>query len=240
MYYNTGIITVTADENFTSYSTIDGYVYFDPIFGPSFTYGDILSGGTYLALSAYPPLSALPLSAYTNTSTFLSSNNLVVRRHSFGGYIFTSPVKINFSFSNVQQSIYIIEKIYGVLNGIPTESNRKFLNPSVSLNSISGTYQTQPEFSTSYTETVSCFRENFYVDVFDISFTVNQPSLFDLPANYKIINYQLLDDNQTYLLTLEGYEKGDINYAVISTDTTLFQKPSGIDVEYPSLNPIIT
>jgi len=240
MYYNTGTITLTADENFNSYSTLDGYVYFDPVLGSSFSYSDILSGGTYLSLSAYPPLSALPLSAYTNTTTFLSSNNLVIRRQSFSGYVFTAPVKINFSLGGVQQSVYKIEKIYGVLNNIPTSVNRNFLNPSVVLNSISGTYETKPEFSTSYIETISCFRENFYVDVFDVTFSINQPSIFDLPANYKIINYQILDDNQTYLLTLEGYEKGDINYAVISTDTTLFQKPSGITIEYPSLNPIIT
>lgn len=240
MYYKTGIINLTADENFNSYSTIDGYVYFDPVLGASFSFYDILSGGTYLALSAYPPLSALPLSAYTNTSTFLSSNNVVVRRQSFSGYVFTAPVKINFSLADVQQSVYKIEKIYGVLNNVITTVNRDFLNPSVILNSISGVYETTPQFSTTYTETISCFRENFYVDVFDVSFTINQPSIFDIPANYKILNYQILDDNQTYLLTLEGYEKGDINYAVISTDTTLFQPPSGINVEYPNLNPIIT
>lgn len=240
MYYNTGTINLTADENFNSYSTLDGYLYFDPILGSTFSFYDFLSGGTFLTLSAYPTLSALPLSAYTNTSTFLSSNNIVVRRQSFGGYVFTAPVKINFSLAGVQQSIYKIEKIYGVLNGVPTSVNRNFVNTSSILNSISSTYETQPVFATSYTETISCFRENFYIDVFDVTFTINQPSLFDLPANYKILNYQILDDNQTYLLTLEGYEKGDINYAVISTDTTLFQKPSGLSVVYPDLNPIIT
>lgn len=240
MYYNTAIINLTADENFNSYSTLDGYVYLDPILGSSFSFYDILSGGTYPSLSAYPPLSALPLSAYTNTSTFLSSNNIVVRRQTFSGYVFTAPVKINFSLAGVQQSIYKIEKINGVLNGIETSVNRNFLNTSVLLNSISSTYETQPTFATSYTETISCFRENFYIDIFDVNFTIHQPSIFDLPSNYKILNYQILDDNQTYLLTLEGYEKGDINYAVISTDTTLFQKPSGLSIAYPNLNPIIT
>jgi len=239
MYYNNATIVLSADENFVSYSSIDGYVYFDPILGYGFTYADILSGGTFLGLSSLPPISGLSPSLYTNTSTFLSSNNLTIRRQTFGGYIFTAPVKINFSLQNVAQSIYKIEKISASLNGSIQDANKNFLDSSI-LNSITGTYETNSVFSTTYSESISCFRENYYVDIFDVNFTLVQPSILDIPAKYKIINIQLLDDNQTYLLTLEGYEDKDIHYSVLASETTLFEKSTGLQIEYPSLNPLIT
>lgn len=237
MNYNTAIIYLTANENFISFSTIDGYVYRDPLLGFSFTYNNILSSATFLGLSGSPALSALPSSAYTNTSTFLSSNNIVVRRHEFNEFIFTGPVVINYSLKNVQQSLYKIEKIIGYLNGNIIENNIDLLNSSTSfLNGITATYETPSEFSKTYNESISCYRENFYVDVFDISFRINQPSLFDITSKYKIINYQILDDNHSYLLTLQGYEDRNIHYAVLGTDSTIFVSPSSITRTYPNLN----
>jgi hypothetical protein len=155
----------------------------------------------------------------------------------FAKSISNISVVINYSLKNVQQSLYKIEKIIGYLNGNIIENNIDLLNSSTSfLNGITATYETPSEFSKTYNESISCYRENFYVDVFDISFRINQPSLFDITSKYKIINYQILDDNHSYLLTLQGYEDRNIHYAVLGTDSTIFVSPSSITRTYPNLN----
>lgn len=241
MRYNTGIIYLTADENFTSYGTIDGYVYRDPIYGYYFTFTNILCSGTFSSLSAYPPLSALALSAYTNTSNFSASNNIVINKYTQSEFLFTAPVILTFSLSGIQQNLYKIQKISANINGKLVEQNLNLLNSNTSqINPVSGTYETEKDFLSNKTVTISCYRENFYVDVFDITFGITQPSIVNPFLNYKILNYQLLNDNRNYLLTLQGSYQKDLHFSVLGTGDYLFVPPAIVRPEAEPLEFVIT
>jgi hypothetical protein len=241
MRYNTGTIYLTAGENFVNYGTIDGYVYRDPIFGYNFTYTNVLCSGTFRSLSALPPLSALPLSAYTNTSTFSESNNIVIHRYQQDEFLFTTPIQITFSLSGVAQTLYKIQKISADINNQYIENYINLINPnSTTLNSITGIYETEEEFITSHTASISCYRENFYVDVFVVNLSTTQPSIINPILDYKILNYQLLDDNRNYLLTLQGSQLLDIHYGVLGTGDYLFIPPTIARPELPPLQFAIT
>jgi hypothetical protein len=241
MRYNTSIIYLTADEDFVSYGTIDGYVYRDPIYGYGFTYMDMLCSGTFSSLSSYPALSALPLSAYTNTSNFSASNNIVINHHTQSEFLFTAPIIITFSLSGIKQSLYKIQKISADIDGILSEQNIDLITPSTSqVSPVSATYETKKDFLTNKTVTISCYRENFYVDVFYITFGITQPSMVNPILNYKILNYQLLDDNRNYLLTLQGSYYKDIHFGVLGTGDYLFIPPDVIRPEAAPLEFAIT
>jgi len=241
MKYNTAIIYLTADENFVSYGTIDGYVYQDPIFGYGFTYTNTLCSGTFASLSAYPPLSALPVNDYTNTSTFSASENIVIRRHEQNEFLFIAPIIITYSLSGVQQTFYKIQKVSSNLNNNLVETNVNLVNPTLTtIKSVSGTYETTKNFLESYSASISCYRENFYVDVFVIHLSCTQPSIIDPVLDYKILNYQLLDDARNYLLTLQGYNMLNVHYGVLGTGDYLFNAPPIIRPELPPLEFAIT
>ena len=241
MKYNTSIIYLTADENFISYGTIDGYVYRDPIFGYGFTYTDTLCSGTFASLSSYPSLSALPLSAYTNTSTFSASENIVIHRYEQNEFLFTAPLIITFSLSGIKQSFYKIQKVSANLNNNFQEIYVNLTNPSsTTLLSVSGIYETTENFLESYSATISCYRENFYVDVFVVHLSCTQPSIINPILDYKILNYQMLNDSRNYLLTLQGYDLLNIHYGVFGTGDYLFTAPAIVRPELPSLEFAIT
>jgi len=241
MKYNTSIIYLTADENFISYGTIDGYVYRDPIFGYGFTYTDTLCSGTFASLSSYPSLSALPLSAYTNTSTFSASENIVIHRYEQNEFLFTAPIIITFSLSGVKQSLYKIQKVIANLNNSFEEIYVNLTNPSsTTLLSVSGIYETTENFLESYSATISCYRENFYVDVFVVHLSCTQPSIINPILDYKILNYQMLNDSRNYLLTLQGYDLLNIHYGVFGTGDYLFTAPAIVRPELPPLEFAIT
>ena len=241
MRYNTGIIYLTANEDFTSYGTIDGYVYRDPIYGYNFTYTNILCSGTFRSLSSYPSLSALPLSAYTNTSNFSASNNIVVNYHTQSEFLFIAPVIITFSLSGIKQDLYKIQKVSADIDGILTEQNIDLINPFVSqVNPVSAQYETEKEFLTNKTVSISCYRENFYVDIFQITFGITQPSIVNPILSYKILNYQLLNDNRNYLLTLQGSYQKDLHFGVLGTGDYLFVPPEIIRPEAEPLEFAIT
>lgn len=240
MKYNTNTITFTADENFMVFSSIDGYTFKDPILGYDFTYENILSSARFRTLEPYfnpfVTLSAMPLSAYTNTSKFLSSNNLIVRKQIISNLVFTGPLKLIYTFDQIQQSIYPIELIqYSFKNGFK-EIGIDFLNLNSKIPSITAFYETTDNYITNYYESISCYRSSLFLDIFDINFSIIQPSFLNDAFNYKIINQQLLDDKQTYLLTFQGYNKNDIHHAVISTENQLFVPPVSSIIEYSPLN----
>lgn len=240
MKYNTHTINLTADENFISFSTIDGYAFKDPIFEYNFTYENILSSARFRTLQEYfnpfVTLSAMPLSAYTNTSKFLSSNNLVIRRQVISNLLFTGPLKLIYTFDQIQQSTYPIELIQYTFKNIKQEQGLNFLQLNSKISPITSIYETTDNYITNYYESISCYRTSLFLDIFDINFSIIQPSFLTDAFNYKIINQQLLDDKQTYLLTLQGYEKNDIHHAVISTENQLFVPPVTAVVEYSDLN----
>ena len=241
MKYNSSIIYLTADENFINYGTIDGYVYRDPIFDYFFTYMDTLCSGTFSSLSSVGPLSSLPLSGYTNTSVFSSSENIVVRRYSQDAYLFTGPVILTFSLSGVAQTLYKIQKISADLGTSFVEKTIDLLNPpSTTLLDVSGTFQTGTDFVTNYTANISCYRENFYVDIFTVAFGITQPSIINPILAYKVLNYQLLSDNRNYLLTMQGSLKLDTHYGVLGTGDYLFVAPPIVRPELPPLEFAIT
>lgn len=240
MSYNTYTINLTADENFISFSSIDGYAFKDPLFEYNFTYENILSSARFRTLQQYfnpfVTLSAMPLSAYTNTSKFVSSNNLVVRRQVISNLLFTGPVKLIYSFDQIQQLTYPIELIQYTIKNIKQEQGLNFLQLNSKISPITATYETSDNYITNYYESISCYRTSLFLDIFDINFSIIQPSFLTNIFNYKIINQQLLDDKQTYLLTLQGYEKNDIHHIVISTENQLFVPPVTAVVEYSDLN----
>lgn len=241
MRYNTAIVYLSADENFISYGTIDGYVYRDPIFGYGFTYTNTLCSGTFSSLSAYPSLSALPLSAYTNTSNFSASENIVIHRYERNEFLFTAPVIITFSLSGVKQNLYKIQKISANLNNDLIETHVNLVNPNTTtLTTVSGIYETTKNFLESYTASISCYRENFYVDVFVVQLSCTQPSIINPILDYKILNYQLLNDARNYLLTLQGSNLLDIHYGVLGTGDYLFTAPLIVRPELPPLEFAIT
>jgi len=241
MRYNSSIIYLTANENFINYGTIDGYVYRDPIFDYNFTYTDILCSGTFSSLSSIGPVSALPLSGYTLTSVFSSSENIVIRRYSQAAFLFTGPVIITFSLSGVQQSLYKIQKISADFGQIFVEKNVDLLNPaSTTLLDVSAFFETGTEFVTNHVANISCYRENFYADIFTIEFGVTQPSIINPLLSYKILNYQLLSDNRNYLLTMQGSYLLDIHYGVLGTGDYLFVAPPIVRPELPPLEFAIT
>ena len=241
MRYNTKTFILTATEDFSNYGTIDGYVYRDPIFDYDFSYTDTLCSGTFESLSSYPPLSALPLSAYTNTSNFSASNNIVIHQYQQNEFLVTGPAVITFSLSGVDQTLYKIQKISANLNNVLVEKNIDLLNSGSSiLREISALYETGTDFITNHVATISCYRENFYVDVFSVSFGITQPSIINSLVDYKILNYQLLDDNRNYLLTLQGSFLRDIHYGVLGTGDYLFVAPVIIRPEALPLSFAIT
>lgn len=240
MKYNTHTISLTADENFITFSSIDGYAFKDPVFEYNFTYENILSSARFRTLQEYfnpfITLSAMPLSAYTNTSKFLSSNNLFVRRQVISNLLFTGPLKLIFSFDQIQQVTYPIEMIQYTFKNIKQEQGLNFLQLNSKIFPITAIYETTDNYITNYYESISCYRTSLFLDIFDINFSIIQPSFLTNEFNYKIINQQLLDDKQTYLLTLQGYENNDIHHAVISTENQLFVPPVSAIVEYSDLN----
>lgn len=241
MKYNSSILYLTADENFINYGTIDGYVYRDPIFDYNFTYTDILCSGTFRSLSSIGPVSGLPLSAYTYTSIFSSSDNVVIHRYNQDGFLITGPVILTFSLSGVEQNLYKIQKISADLGDVFVEKHINLLNPSsTTLLDISGTFQTGKDFITNHIANISCYRENFYVDVFTVEFGVTQPSIVNPLLNYKILNYQLLNDNRNYLLTMQGSYFLDMHYGVLGTGDYLFVAPTIVRPELPPLQFAIT
>ena len=132
MKYNTYNISFTADENFITFSTIDGYAFKDSLYEYNFTYENILSSARFKTsnpnFNPYVPLSAMPLSAYTTTSNFVSSNNLTIRRNVISNLIFTGPLKLIYSFDQIQQSLYPIEMIQINLGTSKQETSLNFLN----------------------------------------------------------------------------------------------------------------
>ena len=216
-------------------------MYRDPIYGYNFTYTDTLCSGTFASLSSYPALSALPLSAYTNTSNFSASNNIVINYHTQSEFLFISPVIITFSLSGIKQNLYKVHKILADVDGNILEQNINLLNSYAStVNPVSAKYETESEFLTNKTVTISCYRENFYVDVFNVTFGLTQPSIINPFLNYKILNYQLLDDNRNYLLTLQGSYLKDVHFGVLGTGDYLFVPPEIIRSEAIPLNFAIT
>ena len=241
MKYNSSIIYLTADENFINYGTIDGYVYRDPIFDYAFTYTDKLCSGTFSSLSSIGPVSALPLSAYTYTSVFSASENIVIHRYDQDAFLFTGPVIITFSLSGVEQSLYKIQKISADFGNSFDEKHIDLLTPSsTTLLDVSGVFETGTDFVTNHIANISCYRENFYVDVFTIKFGVTQPSIINPILSYKILNYQLLGDNRNYLLTMQGSYGLNIHYGVLGTGDYLFVAPTIVRPELPPLQFAIT
>lgn len=240
MKYNTHVILLTADENFITFSAIDGYAFKDPIFEYNFTYENVLSSARFRTLQQYfnpfVTLSAMPLSAYTNTSKFLSSNNLTIRRHVISNLLFTGPLKLIYSFDQIQQSIYPIELIQANLGSEKQQIGLNFLNLNSKIFPITATYETTDSYTTNYYESISCYRTALFLDIFDVNFSIIQPSFLNDTFNYKILNQQLLDDKQTYLLTLQGYDKNNVHHAVISTENQLFAPPVTATIDYPDLN----
>ena len=73
-----------------------------------------------------------------------------------------------------------------------------------------------------------------------MSFGITQPSIINSLLDYKILNYQLLDDNRNYLLTLQGSFLKDIHYGVLGTGDYLFVAPVIIRPEALPLSFAIT